>query len=93
MKYRSNIILQNGENNQCNFHANFDLLGDIYLFFFLDFNIYLIYLYSMRNKMKAYLLNNIPEGLFRSAKIKAAELGITFRELILRAIKNFLGSK
>jgi hypothetical protein len=43
--------------------------------------------------MKAYLLNNIPEGLFRSAKIKAAELGITFRELILRAIKNFLGSK
>ena len=43
--------------------------------------------------MKAYLLNNIPESLFRSAKIKAAELGITFRELILRAIKNFIGNK
>lgn len=43
--------------------------------------------------MKSYLLNSIPEGLFRSAKIRAAELGITFRELILRAIKMFIGAR
>lgn len=43
--------------------------------------------------MKAYHINDIPESLFRSAKIKAAELGITFRELILRAIKAFIGVK
>ena len=42
---------------------------------------------------RAYHLNEIPEGLFRAAKIKAAELGITFRELLLRAIKAFVGKK
>jgi len=43
--------------------------------------------------MKAYQLNKIPDGLFRSAKIKAAEMGITFRELLLRALRAFIGVK
>ena len=61
---------------------------------FLDIAVYIRYIYiDVRNKMKSYLINGIPEGLFRSAKIRAAELGITFRELIFRALKAFIGAK
>jgi hypothetical protein len=43
-----------------------------------------------RGNMKAIILKNFPEELHRQAKSKAALMGITLKELVIRAITEFL---
>ena len=40
--------------------------------------------------MKNYLLRNIPAKLWKAAKLQAAEEDTTLREIILRAIGDYL---
>ena len=39
--------------------------------------------------MRTYNLRNMPDDLWKTAQYVRADLGISFRELMLRAIKDF----
>ncbi|MBW2132011.1 MAG: toxin-antitoxin system HicB family antitoxin [Deltaproteobacteria bacterium] len=43
--------------------------------------------------MSTILLKGFPEDLHRKAKAEAAMMGISMKELIIRAIKEFLNKK
>jgi predicted HicB family RNase H-like nuclease len=43
-----------------------------------------------RGNMKTIILKNFPEDLHRKAKSKAALMGISLKELVIRAITEFL---
>ncbi len=45
------------------------------------------------NIMKNYSLKNVPEALWLRAKHKAIDEGITFRQLILNAIEQYVEPK
>jgi predicted HicB family RNase H-like nuclease len=44
----------------------------------------------MGGNMKAVILKNFPEDLHRKAKSKAALMGISLKELIIRAITEYI---
>jgi predicted HicB family RNase H-like nuclease len=43
-----------------------------------------------RGNMKAIILKNFPEDLHRKAKSKAALMGISLKELVIRAITEYI---
>jgi predicted HicB family RNase H-like nuclease len=43
-----------------------------------------------RGNMKTIILKNFPEDLHRKAKAKAAMMGISLKELIIRAITEYI---
>jgi predicted HicB family RNase H-like nuclease len=43
-----------------------------------------------RGNMKTIILKNFPEDLHRKAKSKAALMGISLKELIIRAITEYI---
>ena len=43
--------------------------------------------------MTTYLLRDWPEGLHKAAKVRAAQEGITLKELIFRAVAEYLKKK